>query len=119
MSDPGRVLATGITALDARSWDFLIKSLLEIIDREHIQTIVIGYPLTLKGNRGKLVSQAEKLSDLFISRGLEVILWDERFSSKAARQNLIRLGVKTGHHKSEVDRKAAEWILQAYLDSLE
>ena len=48
-----------------------------------------------------------------------MILWDERFSSKAARQNLIRLGVKTGHHKSEVDRKAAEWILQAYLDSLE
>jgi putative Holliday junction resolvase len=119
LSDPGRALATGITALDARNWDLLVKSLLEIIDRERVQTVVIGYPLTLKGNRGKLVSQAEKLSELFNSRGLEVILWDERFSSQAARRNLIQLGVKTGHHKSAVDRKAAEWILQAYLDSLE
>ena len=119
LSDPGRTLATGISALDARDWDSLIASLLQIIHREGIQTVVIGFPLTLKGDRGKLVSQAEKLSKLFSSQRLEVILWDERFSSKAARDILIRQGVKTGYHKDDVNRKAAEWILQAYLDSLE
>jgi len=119
LSDPLRVIATGVAALDARNWESLIASLLEIVKREGIRTVVIGFPLTLKGSRGKLTSQADKLSKLFSSHGLEVILWDERFSTKAARDILIQQGVKTGHHKDDVNRKAAEWILQAYLDSLD
>jgi putative transcription antitermination factor YqgF len=75
--------------------------------------------LTLKGDPGKLTTQVERLREVFCSQHLEVILWDERFSSKAARRILIQQGVKTGHHKDDVNRKAAEWILQAYLDSLE
>ena len=118
ISDPGRILATGVSTLDAREWDHLLTALLEIIDREGIQMIVIGYPLTLKGEKGKLTEQADRLSQVFTDRDLQVVLWDERFSSKAAKRILIQQGVKTGHHKDDVNRKAAEWILQSYLDSL-
>ena len=117
LSDPGGTLATGITTLDARNWDSLIKSLLEIVHREGIQTVVIGNPLTLKGKRGTIAPLVDRLAVVFNAENLEVILWDERFSSKAARRFLIQQGIKTGHHKDDVNRKAAEWILQAYLDS--
>jgi putative Holliday junction resolvase len=117
LSDPDGILATGITTIDARNWDSLIKSLLDIVEREGVRTVVVGNPLTLKGDKGSLASMVQQLDDEFSARGLKVILWDERFSSKAARRSLIQQGVKTGHHKDDVNRKAAEWILQAYLDS--
>jgi putative Holliday junction resolvase len=118
ISDPGKIIATGITTLDARNWASLVKSLLEIVHREGIRTVVIGNPLTLKGSRGSIAHLTDKLAEVFSGRDLQVVLWDERLSSQAARRMLIQQGVKTGHHKDEVNRKAAEWILQSYLDSL-
>jgi putative Holliday junction resolvase len=117
VSDPSGILATGITALDARNWKVLITSILEISDRENIKIVVIGNPLTLKGTRGPLAPFVDRLAKALIEHNLEVILWDERFSSSAARKQLIQQGVKTGHHKDDVNRKAAEWILQSYLDA--
>ena len=117
VSDPSGILATGISTLDARNWSSLITSILEICNRENIQTVVIGNPLTLKGNRGALAPFVDRLAKVLAEHNLEVILWDERFSSSAARKQLIQQGVKTGHHKDDVNRKAAEWILQSYLDA--
>ncbi len=117
MSDPSGILATGISTLDARNWSTLITSILEISNRENIRTVVIGNPLTLKGNRGPLAPFVDRIAKALIEHDLEVVLWDERFSSSAARKQLIQQGVKTGHHKDDVNRKAAEWILQSYLDA--
>ena len=117
LSDPSGILATGISTLDARNWDTLVTELLDIVNREGIRTVVIGNPLTLKGNDGMLSPLVNRLAEVFTTRGFEVVLWDERFSTEAARRTLKLQGVKTGHHKDDVNRKAAEWILQAYLES--
>ena len=117
MSDPGRILATGISTFDARNWSSLINAIIDITNRESIKTVVMGNPLTLKGNRGPLAPFVDRLSHDLSEHGLDIILWDERFSSSAARKQLIQQGVKTGHHKNDVNRKAAEWILQSYLDA--
>lgn len=118
VSDPDGILATGISTLDARNWSSLITSILEISNRENVQTVVIGNPLTLKGSRGALAPFVDRLAKALTENNLHVVLWDERFSSSAARKQLIQQGVKTGHHKDDVNRKAAEWILQSYLDAL-
>jgi putative Holliday junction resolvase len=117
LSDPSGILATGTETLDARNWDALINKLLEIVNREGIRTVVIGNPLTLKGKSNVLSPLVNRLAKFFSTQGLEVVLWDERFSSEAARRILKIQGIKTGHHKDDVNRKAAEWILQTYLES--
>lgn len=117
MSDPNGILATGISTLDARNWSSLINSILELSNRENIRTVVIGNPLTLKGNPGPLTPFVDRLAKALEEHDLEIVLWDERFSSSAARKQLIQQGVKTGHNKDAVNRKAAEWILQSYLDA--
>ena len=50
--------------------------------------------------------------------GLEVVLWDERMSTRAASRPLMEGGVRREHRKSYVDQLAAVYILQGYLDYL-
>jgi RNAse H domain protein, YqgF family len=50
--------------------------------------------------------------------GLEVILWDERFSSLSAERVLIEADVSRKKRKDVIDKMAAVIILQNYLDSI-
>ena len=49
---------------------------------------------------------------------VEVDVYDERFTSKIAKESLIFQGIKTGHNKSDVDMTAAAVFLQNYLDDV-
>ena len=48
---------------------------------------------------------------------LDVVLWDERLSSRAAERALREAGVRGNKRKQTVDRVAAALILQSYLDA--
>jgi putative Holliday junction resolvase len=52
------------------------------------------------------------------SLGLPVILWDERLTSFAAEQHLEEAGLNWRDRRKHVDKVAAMFILQDYLDSL-
>ena len=48
--------------------------------------------------------------------GLEVVMWDERLTTVAAEQTLIESGVRRENRKKYIDKIAAVFILQGYLD---
>jgi len=50
--------------------------------------------------------------------GLEFVFWDERLSTVAAEKNLIAADVSRGKRRKVIDKMAAVFILQGYLDSL-
>ena len=58
---------------------------------------------------------AEKLAT---RTGLPVVLWDERLTTAAAERVLMEAGVRRERRKDYVDKIAAVFILQGYLDSL-
>ena len=58
---------------------------------------------------------AEKLQE---SLGVRVVLWDERLSTRAAEQTLLEADMSRRRRKQVVDKIAAAYILQGYLDSL-
>ena len=94
------------------------RRLEEIIEQQEVDTIVVGYPLTMKGGH----SQQTDRVDVFITAlkeqtGLPVHTYDERLTSVFARRSLVAMGVRTGHNKAAVDRTAAAIMLQDYLDS--
>ena len=64
----------------------------------------------------------EDKNELLLSRlrqkGLEVILWDERFSSLSAERVLLEADVSRKKRKGVIDKMAAVIILQNYLDSI-
>jgi putative Holliday junction resolvase len=50
--------------------------------------------------------------------GVPVIMWDERLTTVEAERTLIESKVRRENRKKYVDKIAAVFILQGYLDSL-
>lgn len=91
--------------------DFLKK----IIEKEKVNTVIIGYPKTMKGTESeqtkKIVNEKEKLEKIF--NQVSFILWDERLSSKRAQQ---LKQAKTKEEKLKSHSIAAAFILDSYLN---
>ena len=106
------------------------SKLFEKIDRivldSGVGKIVIGYPLNLKGLKTAQTIEVEKfelqLKDFFSKLGKEVdiVRYDERFTSKMAQDSMIQSGMKKKKRqdKSNLDIISASLILQSYLDSM-
>ena len=82
------------------------------------EKIVVGLPKNMNGTigeRGKKTKVfAEKVREL---TGLEVILWDERLTTVSAHNLMNETNTRGKKRKDSVDKIAAAFILQAYLDS--
>ena len=81
--------------------------------------IVCGLPKNMNGTLGE---QAEKVQDfaekLREASGLPLIYWDERLTTKSAHRTLIEADMSRKKRKAVVDKIAAVYILQGYMDSL-
>ena len=81
-----------------------------------VDTLVLGYPLNMDGTEGPRAEKsrvmAEKLKEF---TGLEVTLWDERWTTVSAHEILTQVGKHGKKRKEKVDAVAASLILEGYL----
>ena len=117
VSDPEGRLAVPLRAYERRGHGDA-AALIELARREEAGRIVVGLPLTLEGAHGPQAETAAAFAEeLRTAPDLEVILWDERLSSREADHHLRAAGRRGKAAKAERDAVAAAIILQAYLDS--
>lgn len=91
----------------------------DIIEKENIERIILGYPLMMNGDVGPRALISEKFKELLDKWfDIEVILMDERLSSKQATRQLIDMDVSRKKRKKVIDQMAAVSILQTYLDQI-
>ena len=91
----------------------------ELIDRYEVDTIVLGYPKNMNNTEGERCAAPVEFKEKLEKRtGLPVILWDERQTTISAERVLQESGVRREHRKEYIDKIAAVFILQGYLDSL-
>jgi putative holliday junction resolvase len=113
ISDALQLLAQPFKTVPVKDLGSFLHSLMS----EQITTIVVGYPLTLKGTESlqtkKIVATKQELSLAFPT--LNFVLWDERLTSQQA-QNLKH--ARTKEEKLKSHSIAAAFILQSYLDFL-
>ena len=84
-----------------------------------VELIVMGLPRNMDGTEGEKAKAARRLAEkLQESLGVRVVLWDERLSTRAAEQTLLEADMSRRRRKQVVDKIAAAYILQGYLDSL-
>lgn len=92
----------------------LFNFLKELFAQEKIETIIIGYPITMRATESKqteiIVQVKNKLEQEFPDHTW--LLWDERLSSKRA-QTLKK--AKTEKDKIQSHSIAAAFILESYL----
>lgn len=115
LSDPLRIGATPHSVVDREKAIEVIKAL---VAEQDVDTIVVGLPTGLSGAEGSSADNARNLGDeLRRHTGVEVILRDERFTSRMAESALLESGMKRRERREAVDKVAAALILQDYLDS--
>lgn len=98
-----------------------IDQLVQIVKKENVGTIVIGLPKNMNnsiGFRGEASLQyKEQLQEALPT--VELIMWDERLSTMAAERSLLEADVSRQKRKKVIDKMAAVFILQGYLDSIQ
>jgi putative Holliday junction resolvase len=119
VSDALLLTAQGRPTLKRTSWEADVQHLRRVAEENEVGKIIVGKPLHMDGRDSpqsrKIAKFATKLSKTL---SLPVILWDERLTSFAAEQHLEEAGLGWRDRKKHVDKVAAMFILQDYLDSL-
>ncbi|MBB3166920.1 Holliday junction resolvase RuvX [Simiduia aestuariiviva] len=80
--------------------------------------LLVGLPLNMDDTESELAARARKFGNRLHGRfGLPVVMWDERLSTREAKQEARERGHK-GHYKSDpIDSIAARLILESWLSS--
>jgi len=119
ISDESKKIAFPFGIIERVQNSYGFNKLKKMLDGIEVAYFVLGLPVRTNGSRGKeteiVESYSESLKDFF---GVEVILWDERYTTVIAEQSL-KLFKKKGRNKKDiVDCLAAQLILQSFLDHL-
>ena len=121
ISDRTNCIASVYTTIFFKDEDYssLIGPLKEIIDKEDIDTLVLGLPKNMNNSLGtRAMITLEFKEMLENSFSIPVIMEDERLTSVISNNILISANVSRNKRKKKVDGMAAEIILQGYLDKL-
>ena len=117
VTDSLQIICSGLDTVSTASlYDFL-KTYLE---QEDVEKIIVGMPLHEDGNPAQIahlvVGFIRKLRKLYPA--IEVIEWDERGTSNAAKEIILQSGTRKSKRrdKSLVDKIAAALILQDYME---
>lgn len=89
----------------------------ELIVEYDVQEIVLGLPKNMNNTEGERVELTLDFKEKLERRtGLPVATWDERLTTVAADRAMMEAGIRREERKEHVDKLAAVFILQGYLD---
>ena len=118
LSDPVGLTAQPVTTVKRTTFVKDIEAVLKLASGNEVSTIVAGLPLNMDGTHSPQTGFVLKFVDrLRESASMPVETWDERLSTAAVERVLIEGDISRSRRKEVVDKLAASYILQGYLDS--
>lgn len=118
ITDDSGIIASPLETIDSRNLPSYLKKLIE---SRKIQLIVIGYPLSMDGSDTDITENVRQF-EKFVKGShptLEVVLYDERMTSKIAQKALVQISRKEQRkQKGLIDKMSAAIILQDYMNTL-
>lgn len=90
----------------------------ELVKKLGAEKIVLGFPKNMNGtvgDRGKKTKALAKQLKTMVE--CDIVLWDERLTTVSAHNLMNETNIRGKKRKDSVDKIAAAFILQAYLDS--
>lgn len=119
VSDPLGYTAQGITTVRRKSLEKDFEKLREIFKEYEILGIVVGLPKNMNGTIGPQAEKAMEFGRVLEEEfGHKVIYWDERLTTMAAHRAMLEADMSRKKRKTLVDKIAATYILQGYLDKI-
>lgn len=122
VSDQLGVTAQGLEIIRRKSPGKLRQTLAriqELAEEYQAEEIVLGYPKHMNNSEGERCERTQEFKEMLEKRsGLPVTLWDERLTTVEADRTMMEAGIRRENRKEYVDKLAAVFILQSYLDFL-
>ncbi len=121
LSDPLHLVASTHSVIQSGNTEDALAALEALVERKGVKTIVVGLPRNLKGKDTESTRRVRDFAQALRERlsGVQIKLWDERFSTVQAESVLIEASMRRKKRKLHVDKVAAALILQNYLDFLQ
>lgn len=119
VTDPLQIIANGLATVPSAQ---LVDFVLDYLKKEEVDTLVVGEPKDMHNNP----SDCSKYIEPIVNRlkkllpDLNIVRYDERFTSVMAHQTMIDAGLKKSKRQDKelVDTIAATIILQSYMESI-
>ena len=119
VSDLLGITAQPVCVISEKDTALQIEKIIEKAKELSAEKIVIGMPKNMNGSIGERGEKTKEFVSLLSEKTeLPIIYWDERLSSVAAHRTLAEGQVSGKNRKGIVDKIAAVFILQGYLDSI-
>jgi len=119
ISDATGTIAQSLETIRNNGEEYLAEQIQALIAENNAKKVVVGLPRALSGRDTEQTLITLKFIDFLKKKlSIEVITWDERFSTKEAVRGLIEADISRKKRKNLKDKIAAQLILQFYLDTL-
>jgi putative Holliday junction resolvase len=108
VSDPTGIIARPLCVVERAATDAGLDELQQLVESEAAEQVVVGHPLTLRGERGDQAHETEQFAKKLRERlEVPVLLFDERFTTDLAQQAPAA--------DAPLDARAAAHLLSSYL----
>lgn len=118
VSDPLGIFSTGLKTIKRLPEANSIKEICNLINEYKVNKIIIGLPINMNGTQGSQSDDTRSFaSTLRQAIQVDIEFIDERLTSVLAEKILIAQNISPSRNRELIDKKAAELILQQYLDT--
>ncbi len=117
VSDLLGLTAQGVTTIHRKSLEDDLTALAVIVKEYEVGSIVAGLPKNMNGTVGPMAEKAMEFAGILKERlGMPLYFQDERLSTVSANRVLLEGDLSRKKRKQVIDKMAAVFILQAFLD---
>ena len=118
LCDPGWRFATPHHTLNRRKFRDDKAELAALVAARAVCALVIGLPLNMDGSESPRSQAARALARNLADLALPILLWDERWTTRAAERAMIAQDMSRARRAERIDAHAAAVILQGAIDAL-
>ncbi|MBM0045762.1 Holliday junction resolvase RuvX [Anaerococcus sp. mt242] len=117
LSDPMFLIANPLETIKRKKASLDIQRLVELINENDVEEIVVGLPKNMNNSIGPQSMKVMSFVDLLKKQtDKEIVYQDERMTTIQSERVLIDMDVRRENRKEHIDKIAASFILQTYLD---
>lgn len=117
LSDPMLITSQPLETIKRTKVKFDIDRIEELINENEVSTLIVGLPKNMNNTLGPQAMRVISFVDLIKKRiDIEIIYQDERMTTLESEAVLIDMSVRRENRKKHIDKIAASFILQSYLD---
>lgn len=116
VSDALDLTAQGVETIHTKGFERDAARVLELCRQYDTDRVLCGLPKNMNGSEGYKALEIREFAERLRALGLQVRFEDERLTTKLANDLLIRGDVRRERRKDYVDKLAATYILQSFLD---